>query len=90
VVRDDSAGASSETFFGWAKPTSGLEVPDKSLSFYDARNAPHGDVRVHSYHSKVTGALRRAYVYTPPGYDRDAKPRYPVLYLYDFAPRLFR
>jgi enterochelin esterase family protein len=31
--------------------------------------------------SKITGQHRRAYVYTPPGYDRDATARFPVLYL---------
>ncbi|MBI4874904.1 MAG: esterase [Acidobacteria bacterium] len=71
----------SETFFGWAKQTSGLEVPDPGLDFYDAKNVPHGDVRMHWYRSKVTGALRRAFVYTPPGYDAKPKLRYPVLYL---------
>jgi enterochelin esterase family protein len=71
----------SETFFGWAKQTSGLEVPDPSLDFYDAKNVAHGDVRIHWYHSKVTGAVRRAFVYTPPGYDTTPSKRYPVLYL---------
>ena len=38
---------SSETFFGWAKQSSGVEVPDPALDFYDARDVPHGDVRMH-------------------------------------------
>lgn len=71
---------SSETFFGWAQQTSGLEVPDPTLHFYDVREVPHGAVRAIWYHSRVTGPPRRAYVYTPPGYDADGK-RYPVLYL---------
>ena len=71
----------SETFFGWAKQTSGLEVPDRSLDFYDAKDVPHGDVRIHWYRSKVTGAMRRAFVYTPPAYDTSPSQRYPVLYL---------
>src|SRR6187200_1671156 len=33
------------------------------------------------YTSKVTGQTRHIMVYTPPGYDTDAKTRYPVLYL---------
>jgi len=70
----------SETFFGWGRPTSGIEIPEKGVDFYDAKDVPHGEVRELWYHSKVTGALRRALVYTPPGYDKtDA--RYPVLYL---------
>lgn len=71
----------SETYFGWAKQTSGLEVPDKTLDFYDVKEVPHGDVRVHMYRSKTTSAWRRAFVYTPPGYDANTRTRYPVLYL---------
>jgi enterochelin esterase-like enzyme len=71
----------SDTFFGTGKPTSGVEVPEKGVDFYDAKDVPHGEVRTRWYHSKVTGQLRRALVYTPPGYDADAQKRYPVLYL---------
>ncbi len=42
---------------------------------------PHGQVRQRWYYSKVTGAWRRAYIYTPPAYDANTKMRYPVLYL---------
>src|SRR6201999_4264127 len=55
-------------------------VPEKGVDFYDAKDVPHGDVRVHWYRSKTTGLWRRAHVYTPPGYD-GASTRYPVLYL---------
>ena len=71
----------SETFFGWGKQSSGLEVPDPALDFYDAKDVPHGDVRLHWYHSATTGKTRRIYVYTPPGYDASPRTRYPVLYL---------
>ncbi len=70
----------SETFFGYGKPTSGVEIPEKGVDFYDAKDVPHGEVRALWYHSKVTGKPRRAFVYTPPGYDT-SKDRYPVLYL---------
>jgi enterochelin esterase-like enzyme len=70
----------SETFFGYGKPTSGVEVPGQGADFYDARDVPHGEVRALWYHSQVTGRPRRAFVYTPPGYDT-GKDRYPVLYL---------
>jgi enterochelin esterase family protein len=72
---------SSESYFGWAQLTSGLEVPDPALDFYTIKQAPHGQVRIHWYHSKVTGQPRRAYVYTPPDYDSKPGTRYPVLYL---------
>ena len=71
----------SETFFGWGQQTSALEVPDPKLDFYDAKDVPHGEVRAVWYHAKVTGRLRRAFVYSPPDYDRQQQRRYPVLYL---------
>ena len=71
----------SLTYFGWARPTSGLEVPDDTLNFYVPKDVPHGEVRIRPYLSKVTGQFRNAYVYTPPGYDQNPSQRYPVLYL---------
>ena len=71
----------SETFFGWARAASGLEVPDPALDFYEQQDVPHGEIRGRWYRSRVTGENRRLYVYTPPGYDRDTTVRYPVLYL---------
>jgi enterochelin esterase-like enzyme len=71
----------SETFFGYGRQTSGVEIPEKSVDFYDAKDIPHGEVRALWYHSKVTGKVRRGFVYTPPGYDRAPDTRYPVLYL---------
>ena len=71
----------SESYFGHNKELSGLEVPENGADFYAIKDVPHGDVRIHSYYSKSTSAWRRAYVYTPPDYDRDARTRYPVLYL---------
>ncbi len=71
----------SQTYFGWAQQTSGLEVPDPELDFYEAKDVPHGEVRVRWYRSKTTGQHRQVYVYTPPGYDSDTTRRYPVLYL---------
>lgn len=71
----------SQTWFGWGRETSGIEVPEAGVDFYAARqDVPHGAVRVQWYYSKVTGKWRRAHVYTPPDYDRRSS-RYPVLYL---------
>jgi enterochelin esterase-like enzyme len=70
----------SETFFGWGQATSGLEVPDPTLDFHDAKPVAHGEVRMMWYHSKITGRARRAFVYTPSTYDQSAT-RFPVLYL---------
>ena len=72
---------SSDTYFGFTKQTSGVEVPEPGVDFYHAKDVPHGAVRAEWYHSKITGLWRRAHVYTPPDYDTNLKARYPVLYL---------
>ncbi|MFZ1868012.1 MAG: alpha/beta hydrolase-fold protein [Steroidobacteraceae bacterium] len=71
----------SETYFGYGKEVSGLEVPDPQGDFYSVRAVPHGQVREKWYWSRVTGAWRRAFVYTPPGYDASPTRRYPLLIL---------
>ena len=54
----------------------------KSVDFYHAKNVPHGEVRVLLCTiPRFTGSLRRAFVYTPPGYDADPGRRCPVLFL---------
>jgi enterochelin esterase-like enzyme len=71
----------TQTFFGWNKECSGIDVPDRTLDFYDIKDVPHGEVRAHWYYSKTTAMWRRAMVYTPPDYDKDPQARYPVLHL---------
>jgi enterochelin esterase-like enzyme len=71
----------SETYFGYGKETSGIEVPEAGADYYAIQNVPHGEVRAKWYLSKTTGEWRRAFVYTPPGYDEHATARYPVLIL---------
>ena len=71
----------SETYFGYGKEVSGLEVPDPQGDFYSVKAVPHGQVREKWYWSRVTGAWRRAFVYTPPGYDASPTRRYPLLIL---------
>jgi enterochelin esterase-like enzyme len=51
------------------------------VDYYDVKDVPHGEIRQLRYYSKVTQAWRRAFVYTPPDYDSNARARYPVLYL---------
>jgi enterochelin esterase family protein len=62
-----------------------LEVRGDAPFFYDGRAVPHGEIRTHWYHSKSLGTLRRLTIYVPPGYDRSAGRRYPVLYLFHGA-----
>ncbi|MGD0773497.1 MAG: alpha/beta hydrolase-fold protein [Candidatus Solibacter sp.] len=71
----------SETFFGWGRESSGVEVPGNDAGFYAAKDVPHGEVRVRWYYAQTTAAWRRTMVYTPAEYDRDTRTRYPVLYL---------
>jgi enterochelin esterase-like enzyme len=48
---------------------------------WERTNVPHGAVVHRFYHSAVAGDDRDYFVYTPPGYDRRGKKKYPVLYL---------
>ena len=73
--------ASSESYFGYGKETSGVEVPEPGADYYAIADVPHGEVREKRYLSKTTGEWRRAFVYTPPGYDGNPRTRYPVLIL---------
>jgi enterochelin esterase family protein len=57
-----------------------LEVPGSGPLFYDVKAVPHGTVDIRWYQSKAVNGTRRAYVYTPPNYDRGTS-RLPVLYL---------
>jgi len=58
-----------------------LDVPGNGPMFYDVKQVPHGTVGIRLYPSKATGATRRAYVYTPPDYEKSGGAKYPVLYL---------
>jgi enterochelin esterase-like enzyme len=68
-------------FYGCGRWGSGVEIPAKDQDFYALKDVPHGQLRQNLYHSKVTNAWRRCFVYTPPDYDTNLKARYPVLYL---------
>jgi enterochelin esterase-like enzyme len=71
----------SQSFYGMGRMASGIDIPDKDMDYYQPRNVPHGQVRSVNYYSNITKAWRKAYVYTPPGYDDNNDKRYPVLYL---------
>src|SRR5436189_62427 len=64
--------------FGAFPPASMVEIPGDD--FDDAKDVPHGTVRMETYHSKTLGVPRTLWVYTPPGYER-GNTRYPVFYL---------
>ena len=68
-------------FFGAMRWGSGIEVPAADQDFYALKNVPHGQLRQVLFFSKTTDSHHEAFVYTPPGYDKDTETRYPVLYL---------
>jgi len=71
----------TDGFIGYSHDCNGFEVPDPEGDFYDLKDVPHGDVLIKNYFSKVTDAWRMAFIYLPPGYDKNTSTRYPVLYL---------
>ncbi|HAH24102.1 MAG TPA: esterase [Prolixibacteraceae bacterium] len=68
-------------FFGAGRWGSGIEIPSEDQDFFALKDVPHGELREAQYFSKSSNTIRRAYIYTPPGYDKDHSKRYPVLYL---------
>src|SRR5690606_11805865 len=68
-------------FYGASRWGSAVEVPAADAEIYALKNVTHGVVRQHLYYSKVSGTIRRCFVYTPPCYESNPDARYPVLYL---------
>ncbi len=68
-------------FYGSIRWESGIEIPAHDRDFYALKDVPHGRVQQVLFPSKSTGTSRRAFVYTPPGYNKNPTKRYPVLYL---------
>src|SRR6185503_11158413 len=68
-------------FYGSTRWESGIEVPAHDQDFYAVKDVPHGKVQLVLFASKSTHSTKRAFVYTPPDYDKDPSKSYPVLYL---------
>jgi enterochelin esterase-like enzyme len=77
VVLDPATNA----FIGFGHMCNGFEVPDPGVDFYDLKDVPHGNVLIKNYYSKTANGWRHIFIYTPPGYEKDAAVRYPVFYL---------
>jgi enterochelin esterase-like enzyme len=77
VVNDPGAN----NYFGSCRQESGIEIPAHDKDFYAMKNVPHGNVQQVLFYSKSTESTRRAFVYTPPEYDKNVTKKYPVLYL---------
>jgi len=75
------ADPASESFFGYAKMQSGIEVPEEGVDYYSVKKVLHGEIRACYYFSETTNTFRRCFVYVPPDYDKVLTQRYPVLYL---------
>jgi len=75
------ADPASESFYGTGKMSSAIDVPEAEADFYTIKNVPHGEIRSANYFSKTMNTWRPVNIYTPPGYDKDATKRYPVLYI---------
>ena len=75
----------TETFFGCNRESGGIEIPEGPEGDYyrPQLGVPAGCVRSIYYFSKEQNKWRHAMVYTPAEYDnaKNAKKRYPVLYL---------
>jgi enterochelin esterase-like enzyme len=68
-------------YYGSVRWESGIEIPAHDQDFYALKNVPHGHVQQVLFPSKSTNTSRRAFVYTPPDYEKNARTKYPVLYL---------
>ena len=59
-----------------------LDIRANPPAIWDVRDVPHGSVEVNWQRSTViAGETRQVFVYLPPGYDKNPKQKYPVLYL---------
>jgi len=68
-------------YYGAMRWGSGIDIPAKDQDFYALKDVPHGQLREIFFPSKSTNTSCRAFVYTPPNYQKDLNKRYPVLYL---------
>ena len=60
-----------------------VEVPAATPALWEPRDVPHGAVEINwQKSSAINGETRWIWVYTPPGYQKETKRRYPVLYLF--------
>jgi enterochelin esterase-like enzyme len=57
-----------------------VEITGNQPLIHTVQNVPHGTLSYRYYHSPELGT-RPVVIYTPPGYEKDTKSKYPVLYL---------
>ncbi|WP_233268779.1 alpha/beta hydrolase-fold protein [Mucilaginibacter lacusdianchii] len=68
-------------WLGTATPSYGQQTVQQAKEGFDVSRTgiAHGKIDTISYSSKTVGTVRKALIYTPPGYSKNKK--YPVLYL---------
>ncbi len=71
----------AKNYYGSVRWESGIEIPAHDQDFYALKDVPHGNLQQVLFPSPSTATSRRAFVYTPPGYEKQSSKRYPVLYL---------
>ena len=67
-------------YYGSTRWESGIEIPAKDQEFYSLKDVPHGRVAQVIFPT-TNSTAHRAFVYTPPDYDKKTSKHYPVLYL---------
>lgn len=68
-------------FYGACRWGSGIEIPSDDQDIFAVKDVPHGHVDEVLFPSESTDTSRRAFVYTPPEYEKETSKSYPVLYL---------
>ena len=61
----------ANNYYGSTRWESGIEIPAHDKEFYALKEVPHGAVQQILFPSPSTETSRRAFVYTPPGYQKD-------------------
>lgn len=57
-----------------------VEIPSDPPAIYALKNVPHGTI-TYEYYPSLEGSTSTLVVYTPPGYSKATKAKYPVYYL---------
>jgi enterochelin esterase family protein len=58
-----------------------VDIPDNQPLIHSFQKVPHGKIHYQYYKSNTLSRTRQLLVYTPPGFDMNAKTKYPVFYL---------
>ena len=65
----------------WLSCNSMFEIKGSPPLLHEQTKVPHGTTHHLIYDSRSAGHERGVFVYTPPGYDSDAKAKFPICYL---------